>query len=429
MTCVRGADHYDWCAGFSAVLEGGTEKQLGYLWQRLLCSICSKEALAEAAGGPRVDWNPYRPARGEHVLQGVLNSEVYEWRSSVQLNSLCVVGRALLVGASPRSPLNPARHIKPFHIVANNSGTVINGLSSEGTGAQCSGRTGPSCDNDSVTMDAPCTENNKENVPCSTATQDAVDDIFEVLWGTVAVPWIMRRYASEHRTRRGTQETDAQDSSKTIVSSYGTDHGKRFSAKPTRSNDLVPNRRRPKTGPATHRGGAEGRILMALPLEKKTSSRLLHVVGAPNEEFVDMVKAKKNPVVAVKQAVHFPPDLGHSPTQKRVSSFRSTALASFKEAEAERRRSLLLGKPTTRRPSLQCKRKPSSGVLQPRESPSSGLRFGLRGQQNGFGGNILDRKLGIVRASPGSRGRKLAPLPRKANFPSPTNARRKKEEV
>ncbi|ESL09407.1 hypothetical protein TRSC58_02870 [Trypanosoma rangeli SC58] len=423
MTYVQSADRFDWCAGFSTMLESGTEKRLRDLWQRLLCSVCSEEALAEASRGPRVGWNPYRPARGEHLLKGVLNSEVYEWRSAVQVNSLRVVGSALLVEASPRSPVNPVLDINPFHIEANNSGTVINGLSSEGTGAQCSGRTGPPYDNDSVAMDVTCTENNKENALCTTATQEAVNGIFEVLWGTVAVPWIMERYASTHQLRLKKQETDMHDRSKATLSYYGADHGNRFSAKPTRKNDPVPNRRRPKTGPAMCRGGTLGRTGPALPLGKKVPALLLHAVDASPEKFVDVVKGEENPVVVVKQGVSFLHELDCSPNQQRVSSFRSTAMNSSRAPEAERRRLLLLGKPAVRGPSLQCNRKPSLGVLQPHDSPPTGLRFALRDQQNRVGDKNTDKCPGTSRASPGGRGRKLAPLPPKSNFRSPKNLR------
>ncbi|PWV17123.1 hypothetical protein C3747_19g39 [Trypanosoma cruzi] len=427
MTCEQA---YGWCVGFSGMLESGREGRLGKLWQRLLSSVCSEEALAEATRGPRVAWNPYRPARGEHLLQGILNSEVYEWRSAVAVNSLRLHGTALSTDGLPQSPLNTVHNIKFFHLEANVSGITTNGLSSDRTAAQCSERTGPSCEIESETIEGMCNENNRENILRSTEPQDVIDDIFEVLWRTFAVPWIIERHASGHQLRREKREPETHDNSTAILSFYCADPVRRFAGKPNRNNDLVPNRRRPTTGPAMRRGGTERRAAPALPDEKKTPLLLLHTEASLKKEFVDVAREEGHPVAVARQGVQFLNEVGHSPKQKRVSSFRLSVLASSGNAEAERRRSLLLGKPTIGRPTLHCKGDhPFSSVLHPRDNSSPDRRHSPKGKKNNVFAKKLDRGAQNVRALSGCRGCKLAPLPRKARVCSPTIIKHQNEEV
>lgn len=80
-------------AGFTGDMEERTQRELQALWDTLWRHTHSEEALRAALAGPRIGWNPYRPARGGHnVRAAILNAEVAELQSVIPTDCLYVAG-------------------------------------------------------------------------------------------------------------------------------------------------------------------------------------------------------------------------------------------------------------------------------------------------------------------------------------------------
>nr|CCC93973.1 conserved hypothetical protein [Trypanosoma congolense IL3000] len=188
---------------------GEAECHIRELLHSLLDGVRSEEALLRAARGPRVSWNPYRPARGERLKQGILDSEIFEWRTKVSGNSLHVVGNSMAI----RTQLSPgednvASQQPPTAPVAN----FTKGLAGNAVGTESSAPSAvcrpPVLDNgdeetEFTISDSCVVAHNEETL------QRVVDAAFNVLWQAVAVPWITEHHGS-HSSRWAENETGVQ---------------------------------------------------------------------------------------------------------------------------------------------------------------------------------------------------------------------------
>nr|CCC51801.1 conserved hypothetical protein [Trypanosoma vivax Y486] len=201
-TCFGGDD---WCLGFNGLLQTEAENRLRGLFERLVDSVRSVEALAEAERGPRTGWNPYRPVRGEHLQQSILNCEVFEWRSKIHESSLFVAGTALPLHESPITPSNNEAAESSFLMLVTGAG--------EGANTSLDDRQ----NNVSLVLEGGRLEETDESSGFGTLQngsppardaqfiQRVVDGIFDALWKSVAVPWI-----SEQQPEQRTQWREAR---------------------------------------------------------------------------------------------------------------------------------------------------------------------------------------------------------------------------
>ncbi|KEG13061.1 hypothetical protein DQ04_01241160 [Trypanosoma grayi] len=421
MASEQRSRNYGWCVGFSELLESTMERRLGELWQRLLDCVRSEDALADAVRGPRTDWNPYRPARGEHLLQGVLNSEVYEWRSCIAVNSLHVSGLALPVGEASVSLSNALGAGKPLFFGVKEAGDTTSGLTSDRTGAHCTEHVDVSSDNSSEATDVMITDSNTGDA-CDAATQQVVEAFFDMLWRTVAVPWIMEQYAGPESCQLNTKEPEVHGRPPAALRLCYADHGSCFSIESGSPRGRVVNRRRPTTGPALRRGRTVGRVV-PLPLAgTKSHSREVHspnaaprqrVVPTRLENVTTSKQQQQQRLVEAKQVVYDPSEVSSPSKQRRISSFKVATLVPSLSTKAETRHSML-GTLTVERVSLQGRDKSPSNALGLRDASPLITRLASKSRQRAVSIEEVDGSVEEMRGPSFNPAHKLAPLPTRA---------------
>lgn len=88
--------------GMSPLVENSHEDLLPTLLAELWEGIRSQHRLEEACRGPRLAWNPYRRQQsGSTTRVAVLNSQIVEFASDVETNSLYLRGTAMTIHPAP----------------------------------------------------------------------------------------------------------------------------------------------------------------------------------------------------------------------------------------------------------------------------------------------------------------------------------------
>ncbi|EAN78266.1 hypothetical protein, conserved [Trypanosoma brucei brucei TREU927] len=180
---------------FFYVCKSEAENRLRDFLSQLVEGVRSEEALFRATCGPRVAWNPYRPARGEHIRQGVLNSEIYEWRSRVPEDSLALVGNPLVMKESFNHSLaTGCQRTGGLERVTEICESLVCEPSETNVEARTKAHTSlTSFEDDGVTREFTISDScpviYNEDV-----LRRVVAGVFDVLWRTVAVPWINEQY-------------------------------------------------------------------------------------------------------------------------------------------------------------------------------------------------------------------------------------------